>query len=111
MVSSEARVSTDRPGRYAKQLASHLARKNQTEWDEESGLGTLSFTYGTSRLRAEEGALLLTVEGAPEDLDRLESVVGKHLVRFAAKDELVVEWVRDTGEPGTVWRTDSDENT
>jgi hypothetical protein len=62
-----------------------------------------------ARLRAEDGALLLTVEGAPEDLDRLESVVGKHLVRFGAKDELVVEWMRDTGEPGTVWCNESDE--
>jgi uncharacterized protein len=107
MATSEARVTTDRPSRYAKQLVSHLARKNQTEWDQESGLGVLSFSFGTSRLRTEEGSLLLTVEGAPEDLDRLESVVGKHLVRFGAKDELVVEWMRDTGERGTVWRNES----
>ncbi|WP_374935444.1 DUF2218 domain-containing protein [Streptomyces resistomycificus] len=43
-----------------------------------------------------------------QGLDRLEDVVGRHLVRFGAKDELVVEWRRDTGEPGTTQRKAED---
>ncbi|MFE4967459.1 hypothetical protein [Streptomyces sp. NPDC056660] len=50
MARSAARVTTDRPARYAKQLAAHL---------------------------------------------------GRHLVRFGTRDELLVEWHRDNGEPGT----------
>jgi hypothetical protein len=31
-------------------------------------------------------------------------VVGRHLVRFGTRDELVVEWVREGGAAGTVQR-------
>ena len=53
--------------------------------------------------------LLLAVEGEAEDLDRLEDVVGRHLVRFGAKDELVAEWHRDNGAPGSVQRNQSED--
>lgn len=106
MPRSEARVVTDRPHRYAKQLASHLGRRIDTDWSEETGTGTLSFPFGTGALTAEPGALLLTVEGPAKDLERLEDVVGRHLVRFGAKDELVAEWRRDTGEAGLTHRNE-----
>ncbi|GCB52475.1 DUF2218 domain-containing protein [Streptomyces sp. NL15-2K] len=109
MPRSEARVATDRPHRYAKQLASHLGRRSETSWDEETGVGRLVFqNEGTGSLTATEGALLLAVESDAEHLAILEDVVGRHLVRFGTKDELVVEWHRDTGEPGTTQRNDSD---
>jgi hypothetical protein len=38
----------------------------------------------------------------------LEDVVGRHLVRFGTKDELVVEWRRESGEPGTTQRNAGD---
>ncbi|MCT9078348.1 DUF2218 domain-containing protein [Streptomyces fulvoviolaceus] len=109
MPRSEARVPTDRPHRYAKQLASHLGRRSETSWDEESGEGSVVFQNGgTGTLTAAEGALLLVLETDAEHLDLLEGVLGSHLVRFGTKDELVVEWKRDTGEPGTTQRGDSD---
>ncbi|MER6420077.1 DUF2218 domain-containing protein [Streptomyces sp. NPDC001137] len=108
MPRSEARVTTDRPHRYAKQLASHLGRRSQTSWDEETGEGKLVFQNGTGSLTATEGALLLSVETDAEHLDLLEDVVGRHLVRFGTKDELVVEWHRDTGAPGTTQRKPED---
>ena len=104
MPRSEARVATDRPHRYARQLASHLSRRSETTWDEDSGEGGIVFQNGTGTLTATEGALLLAVETDAEHLAVLEDVVGRHLVRFGTKDELVVEWRRDTGEPGTTQR-------
>ncbi|WP_354640534.1 DUF2218 domain-containing protein [Kitasatospora camelliae] len=104
MSRSEARVPTDRPARYGKQLAAHMGRKIRAEWSEESGRGSLVFGAGTATLVAEPGALLLAVEGEAADLDGLEDVVGRHLVRFGARDELVVEWRREDGVPGTVQR-------
>ncbi|MEU9449946.1 DUF2218 domain-containing protein [Streptomyces sp. NPDC048277] len=110
MARSEARVTTDRPARYAKQLASHLGRRAQTSWDEESGLGTIAFANGgTGTLTATEGALLLAVEADAEHLDLLEGVVGRHLVRFGTRDELLVTWHRDNGRPGTTQRNSEDE--
>jgi uncharacterized protein len=43
-----------------------------------------------------------------ERLELFEDVMGRHLVRFGSKDELVVEWHRDTGEPGTTQRKADD---
>jgi uncharacterized protein len=109
MPRSEACVATDRPHRYAKQLASHLGRRSRTTWDEESGEGSLLFQNGgKGSLTATEDALLLTLETESEHLDLLEGVVGSHLVRFGSKDELVVEWTRDSGEPGTTQRKETD---
>ncbi|RJQ76013.1 DUF2218 domain-containing protein [Pseudonocardiaceae bacterium YIM PH 21723] len=104
MTRSQARVDTDRPSRYAKQLVSHLGRRVEGEWSEESGTGRLSFPDGTATLTAQPDALLLDVDGDADHIERLEDVVGRHLVRFGAKDELVVEWQRDTGEAGLVHR-------
>src|SRR4051794_10249847 len=108
MPRSEARVSTDRPHRYAKQLAAHLGRKVESSWDEEPGLGSVPFPMGGAPRPAETGALLLAVEGEAGQLDNLEGVVGSHLVRFGAKDELVAAWTRDNGEPGSVQRNEED---
>lgn len=108
MARSEARVTTDRPARYAKQLASHLGRRAQTSWDEETGVGGIVFENGTGTLSAAEGALLLSVETDPGNLEFLEGIVGRHLVRFGTRDELVVEWRRDNGEPGTTQRNSED---
>ncbi|GAA1260412.1 DUF2218 domain-containing protein [Kitasatospora nipponensis] len=104
MSRSEARVATDRSARYAKQLASHLGRKVTAHFDADSGRADLVFSAGTATLQAEPDALLLSVEGAADDLAGLEDVVGRHLVRFGSKDELVVEWHRDNGEAGLVHR-------
>ncbi|GLW75158.1 hypothetical protein Kpho02_74550 [Kitasatospora phosalacinea] len=109
MARSSARVSTDRPARYAKQLAAHMGRKVPAEWSEETGRGSLVFGAGRAELTAEDGALLLSVEGAEEALDRLEDVVGRHLVRFGTRDELVVAWQREGGEAGTVQRLTGEE--
>ncbi|MBT2410663.1 DUF2218 domain-containing protein [Streptomyces sp. ISL-12] len=111
MPRSQARVVTDRPHRYARQLAAHLGRRARTDWDEEAAEGRLVFQDGTGTLAATDGALLLTVEAPDDRLPRLEDVVGRHLVRFGARDELVVAWHRDTGEPGTVQRGTGDPGT
>lgn len=108
MARSEARVLTDRPHRYAKQLAAHLGRRAESTWDEEKGEGRIAFPRGTGTLTATEGALLLTLETDAEHLDRLEDVMGRHLIRFGTRDELLVEWRRDTGEAGGVQRGESD---
>ncbi|MFF1792150.1 DUF2218 domain-containing protein [Kitasatospora sp. NPDC058243] len=109
MPRSEARVTTDRPTRYAKQLAAHMGRKIEATFSEETGCGTLVFGAGTATLEAQPDALLLTVEGERENLPGLEDVVGRHLVRFGARDELVIEWHRDNGETGLVHRNDDPE--
>jgi uncharacterized protein len=104
-----ARVATDRPQRYGKQLVSHLSRRATGDWDEASATGRLTFGNGQAELSCEDDALILRLTAAAaEDLDRLEDVLGRHLVRFGQHDELVVQWVRSEGAVGTSQRRTED---
>ena len=87
---STARVATDRPARYGKQLASHMSRKITTPWDDASGSGSLTFnrdgqTTGAAELTSEPGFLILTLHSNDDHLERLEDVIGRHLVRFGKR--------------------------
>ncbi|GGM83851.1 hypothetical protein GCM10012275_63070 [Longimycelium tulufanense] len=90
---SEARVETDRPGRYLVQLCKHLGHKVHAEWSEERGF--VDFGAGNCLLRAEPGVLVMRATGTDEAaLQRVEHVAGSHLERFGGRDELVVRWER-----------------
>lgn len=110
---SEALVATDRAARYGKQLTSHLGRKASTEWDEESGQGSVLFSgdRGRAELTAQDRGLVMRVYAAAGSDDNLEDVLGRHLVRFGARDELVVRWTRADGSPGTEQRLSEGETT
>jgi uncharacterized protein len=90
-LSSEALVATDRPERYGSQLTKHFGNKIEASWAD--GSGTVKFDAGEAVLHAEDGILRMRVNAADqESLQRLEQVVGSHLVRFGQRDELQVEW-------------------
>jgi hypothetical protein len=91
---STASVATDAPARYAKQLLSHLGRKNTVEpLDGAPEGGRLVFAYGSGTVAPSDGALLLGAEAEnPEDLAHVEDVLTRHLERFGARRELAVEW-------------------
>lgn len=105
---SVATVPTDRPKRYGKQLVSHLSRRSAGEWNDDAGTGNLVLTIGRAELTCTADALEMRVSAAASDLDRLEDVLGRHLVRFGARDELVVQWIRSDGTPGTEQRRTED---
>ena len=103
---STARVSTDRPSRYGKQLASHMGRKITGTWDEASQTGSLIFNRdgaatGVVELSCHDDILQLDLAADDAHLERLEQVTGIHLARFGAKEGLVVSWLRQEGTPGT----------
>ena len=103
---SQANVKTARPERYAKQLASHFSRKVEATWDDTTREGAITFRAqdgaGESTrcsLAAGEGVLHLRIDGTADAVERIERVVGTHLVRFGARDGLAVQWQRGDG-PG-----------
>jgi hypothetical protein len=98
---STATVGTDRAARYGKQLTSHLGRRATAEWDEQAGTGWIDFGETRAELKAGADALDLQLWAEPDAVARMEDVVGRHLVRFGAKDELTVQWMRADGTPGT----------
>lgn len=120
IVTSTARVSTDRPGRYGKQLTSHLGTKLTTTWDAEAGRGSIilkghgpdaadeRFAFdgcASCDLVAGDGVLLLHIEAPGELADRLESVIGSHLARFGSKDALRVAFRRGQGVESHVFES------
>ena len=96
MLKSTAVVATDAPERYAKQLLSHLGRKNTVETVEgERQGGRLLFSYGTGTVRPEDNHLVLEATAEdPDSLAHVEEVLARHLERFGAKRELAVTWQR-----------------
>lgn len=97
---STAHVRTQAPGRYAKQLLSHLGRKAEAETYPSGAAeaaeitgGKLVFADGSGVLQVVPGELTLHADADTADgLAHVQDVLGRHLVRFGARDELVVDW-------------------
>jgi hypothetical protein len=72
MLTAEARVQTDRPGRYLTQLCQHLSNRGRH--------------LGTGK-----GRLLRHRPGAA--LEFIENLISSHLGRFSRREPLTVTWV------------------
>ena len=97
-LTSRADVPTDVPGRYAKQLVSHLGRK--VEFVEDGGTWTAHVGGSIARITVGDGVLVLRAEAPDvEALQRLEHALGNHLERFGQRKELTVTWQRSTALP------------
>ena len=99
VLTSRADVATDAPGRYAKQLLSHLGRKIEFV-EEPAGTWTAHVLGSVARITVGEGVLVLQAEGADaESVGRIEHALGNHLERFGQRKELTVTWQRSTASP------------
>lgn len=94
---SAADVATERPERFAKQLVSHLGRRNGGEWSEQAREGWIQLGSGRVELTCGPGVLHLHIEASAEAIPEVEDVVGRHLLRFDSRDELDVLWRRADG--------------
>ena len=123
MLITEARVETDRPGRYLTQVCQHLSNRGRhfgtgkgrmrhrpggdrgnhprpgaaeqvhVEWSETEG--TVTFPGGQCVLRASGDALLLRAEAADTaTLEFIENLMTSHLDRFSRREPLAVTWQR-----------------
>jgi hypothetical protein len=97
MLHARADVRTDRPARYAAQLAKHLGHRSETAWQEPRGFVQLAANAGRCEMRAEPGSLVLDAYAADEDgLAHVEDVIKRHLERFGQRDGIAVHWNRVT---------------
>ena len=85
-------MATDRPERYAKQLAGHWARKGSA--GDEDGATVIRFDTGQLVVLRTGPDVLLIDASVPEggDADRFAEVVKVHLERFGTREELEVVW-------------------
>lgn len=91
MATSEARIPTENASKYLQQLCKHFGHKIPATFDAEKG--HLTFEIGTATLAAEPDTLVMRGEAAnAAGLARLEDVLASHLVRFAFREELAIDW-------------------
>lgn len=91
LVRSIAEVSTSQPERYLAQLCKHFQHKLDVVFDNQSG--QIVFPLGDCRLKAGDGTLTLSAEAADaETLAKLQDVVARHLLRFAFREEMKIDW-------------------
>ena len=91
LVRSIAEVVTPVPARYLAQLCKHFQHKLDVVFDNQSG--HIVFPLGDCRLTARDGTLTLSAEAADEDkLAKLQDVVARHLLRFAFREEMQIDW-------------------
>jgi hypothetical protein len=99
-IGSRADVATGAPARYAKQLISHLGRKVPFTGDAITAPATAVIGAATAGIVVGEGVLTLWAAGDDEEsVARVEQVLGSHLERFAQREALTVQWVRDGAAP------------
>ena len=114
MLTAEARVQTDRPGRYLDQLSRHAQQVHRmrhrmhsynerdaqpppkvehAEWTETRG--SIDFGWGRCTLQANGDLLTLRAEAADEeDLQRVQDIVTRDIERFGSREHLKVSWQR-----------------
>jgi len=89
---SKAIVSIERPARWAKQLGSHLGHKLTTAEIESGWSFAFEGAYGEA-LATGENELTLTATGDTHELrERMEFVLQKHLLKFAADLNPEITW-------------------
>jgi hypothetical protein len=88
---SKAVVPTEKASRYMQQLCKHFAHKLPVTFDEHAG--SITFAIGECAMTADEKVLTITATSPGEaELEQLKDVIVRHLVRFAFREELPVEW-------------------
>ena len=122
MLTAEASVETDRPGRYLTQTCQHLSNQGrhlgtgkgllsrhrpgghqgghprpvtaeQVQVEWTETEGTVTFPGGQCTMRASGDALLLRAEAADSAaLEFIEGLIGSHLERFSRREPLTVSW-------------------
>nr|WP_237212653.1 DUF2218 domain-containing protein [Ruegeria lacuscaerulensis] len=89
-VSGVARTASAR--KYLQQLCKHWSHKAEVNFDADEG--HVSFPDGSSvTLKADDNKLTVAaVTGPRGDLARWQNVIEDHLVRFAYREELKIDW-------------------
>ena len=98
MVIVSSRFETDAAGRYLQQLCKHFAHKVTASWNDSSG--EVAFAPGSCAMRAEPDALdFLCHAETADDAQKLITIIEMHLIRFAWRDHVELNWVDESGIP------------
>lgn len=91
MKKSTSTIQTKAASSYIGKLCRHFRHKIETEYTDTTGLAT--FPAGTCTMTATPDHLLFDITAADsEGVEKIKGVLERHLVKFAYKEELVIEW-------------------
>ncbi len=92
-MNATAQISTPNARRYLGQFVKHFAHKLPFARHETNEHGEVEFPLGLCTLDASEQRLSIIVNaGTPEQITRLKQVVDRHLLRFAHREPLSINW-------------------
>jgi hypothetical protein len=93
---SRAAIHTEKARNYLIQLCKHFGHKIEAAYADNKG--RIAFSMGACDLNAEDPVVLVAhvSTGDETQLATLEDIVERHLKRFAFKEDLSVQWVRET---------------
>jgi caffeoyl-CoA O-methyltransferase len=95
-VTSSARLDTERPQRYLKQLMSHLGNRIEADLADPDH-GSVRMDGSSCDLVADATGLAMVAHAPdPAGLARIQDVVARHLVRFAGAEALSSDWTPPT---------------
>ncbi|MDW3207897.1 MAG: DUF2218 domain-containing protein [Alphaproteobacteria bacterium] len=85
------KVRTQFASKYLQQLCKHFAHKVEVEFDRT--VGRVAFPGGLCLMLAEDDGLSFFGEAhAEEGVPRIKSVIDSHLIKFAWREDLSIEW-------------------
>ncbi|WLQ11985.1 DUF2218 domain-containing protein [Hahella aquimaris] len=93
MLKSVATVPTDSASLYLNKLCKHFRHKVPAEWDDHEG--RVQFKPGTCVMKADQATLEMVCEAENEEaLGVVQYILDDHLVRFARKEDIQINWRR-----------------
>jgi hypothetical protein len=88
-----ASIETPNAKRYLSQFCKHFAHKTEVELADSNEAGAVTFSIGICRLHADATTLTLALTPTtPDDKTNLQSVVERHLIRFAFREDIAFTW-------------------
>lgn len=91
MKQSTATITTQAAGQYIGKLCRHFRHKIETEYTPTTGLAT--FPFGTCNMTATPVELIFDITAQDtESVEKIKGVLERHLVKFAYKENLTIDW-------------------
>lgn len=91
MRKSTSTILTHAASSYIGKLCRHFRHKIDTEYTATTGLAT--FPFGTCAMAATADELTFDILAPDsESVEKIKGVLERHLVKFAYKEKLIVEW-------------------
>jgi hypothetical protein len=100
MIEASTILKTEHAGKYLTQLCKHFAHKVDVSYDYDHG--ECRFVCGTAVLDADGNVLgIKAISPDEEQLQETQSVIERHLIRFAFREEIgPLQWQRQPEAAG-----------